>query len=201
MKICGLTNRDDAMFALEYGADYIGFVLYEGSPRGITGNRLFHMLGGIDVDRKAVGVFVNETREEVIKIAGDCGLYAVQLHGDEVADDFPGMPIEVWRALRVDGDICVPEIQEWPAGRYVIDAHVPGIYGGTGTLADWDRSAELACEYSVMLSGGLTPDNVAEAVKKVCPAGVDTSSGVEAGPGRKDRNKVRDFIRTAKRNM
>jgi len=198
VKICGLTNSDDVMAAQDSGADYIGFVLYSGSPRGISGMDLSRILDKVDLTSKAVGVFVNESREETEKIARDCCLHAVQLHGDESAAEFGEMPTEVWRSVKFSNGVCVPELSQWDAARYVLDAAVPGAYGGTGVTVDWDEAATVALSSEVMLAGGLTPENVAEAVAKVMPAGVDTSSGVEREPGKKDHDKIRKFIEAAK---
>jgi phosphoribosylanthranilate isomerase len=195
VKICGMTNRDDVMAALELGADYVGFVLYEKSPRGISASDMRQILEGIDVPLKAVAVFVNESRRNVEAIARDCALHAVQLNGDEKAGDFTDVPVPVWRAVRLRGQECSPDPGTFRAVRYVVDAVVPGMYGGTGVTADWDSAADLAASRPVMLAGGLDPDNVADAIRTVKPVGVDVASGVETEPGRKDRAKVRDFIR------
>lgn len=198
VKICGLTNRDDVVAALDLGADYLGFVLFSRSPRGITFAELVRILDKVDEDRKAIGVFVNESRDNVEKIAADCGLYAVQLHGDEKQSDFVDMPVPVWRSIRLCAETWRPLPENWQVSRYVIDADVPGLYGGTGTSADWKSASGLADRYPVMLAGGLTPGNVADAVRIVKPVGVDVSSGVEAEPGKKDHDKIKAFIRRAK---
>lgn len=199
VKICGLTNVEDACAALDAGADYLGFVLYPESPRGIPASRLSEILDALDRPCKAVGVFVNAPRDEVERIARDAGLYAVQLHGDEPAEDFVDFPITIWRAVHVDKAGASPDPESWPAARYVVDAALPGLYGGTGTPADWEQAARIAAAYPAMLAGGLTPETVAEAVRTVHPLGVDVSSGVEASPGRKDLTKVRAFIETVSR--
>jgi len=198
IKICGLTNRDDAAAALGAGADYLGFVLYAESPRGIRATQLRRILDKAGEIRNAVGVFVNRPRAEVLKIAEDCGLCAVQIHGDEAAEEFKDMPLPVWRALRLKGGECIPEPSAWPAERYVADASAPGLYGGTGLKTDWTAAAALARSRKVMLAGGLTPENVADAVRTVRPAGVDVAGGVEQLPGRKDRRKIEAFIRAAR---
>lgn len=198
VKICGLTNADDVMAAQDNGADYVGFVLYSGSPRGISAMDLNKILDQVNLKCKAIGVFVNESREEVEKIARDCCLHAVQLHGDEVAADFCEMSTDVWRSVKFSNGICVPDLIDWTVDRYVLDAAVPGAYGGTGVTVDWDEAATLATSRAVMLAGGLTPENVADAVARVRPLGVDTSSGVECEPGKKDHNKIKSFIKAAK---
>jgi len=198
IKICGLTNRDDVLYALDSGADYIGFVTYPRSPRAIAGLDVSRLLDGIDRPYKAVGVFVNESRDEVERIASDCGLHAVQIHGDEAAEEFGGMSVPVWRAVSYRDGHWTPVPDTWPADRYLVDAHAPDRYGGTGEEADWIAAAELAREKPVMLAGGLTPDSVAEAVRTVRPMGVDVITGTESTPGKKDPDKLRAFIANAR---
>ncbi|MCE9613020.1 MAG: phosphoribosylanthranilate isomerase [Lentisphaerae bacterium] len=198
IKICGLTTRDDARAALEAGADYVGFVVYPKSPRHVSPTALRHLLereGGIT---RAVGVFVNMTARDVATVADDCGLVAVQVHGDEDAAGFAGLARPVWRAVHLRSGTWQPAPEQWPAARYVVDATVPGQYGGTGVQADWDEAARLARARTIMLSGGLTPENVAGAIRRVRPTGVDVSSGVELSPGRKDHAKVAAFIQAAR---
>ena len=199
VKICGLTRREDASAALDAGADYLGFVVYPESPRGITPLRMVRILGGLATPCRAVGVFVNAPRGEVEKIAADASLHAVQIHGDEPPGAFADMPLPVWRAVKLGGEHGpLPRPGDWPAERYVVDAAVRGLYGGTGQTADWDRAAAFAAAYPAMLAGGLTPDNVAEAIRAVKPLGVDVASGVEAEPGRKDHVKLRAFLKAAR---
>lgn len=191
IKICGLTNVDDARCALDAGADYLGFVLYPRSPRGIDAARLRGILDRLDRPVRAVAVVVNEPRAGLESVASDCGLWAVQLHGDERPEDFRDCPFRVWRAVRG------AEPAGWTADRYVVDAAVPGLYGGTSVRADWGMAAEMARRLPLLLAGGLNADNVKSAVKAVCPLGVDVSSGVEKAPGIKDHDAIRAFVRRA----
>ncbi len=199
VKICGLTNLDDAKYALDAGADYLGFVFYGKSARGVTPLKTVQIMDALGGDVRLVGVFVNQAGAEVDKIARDCGLYAVQIHGDEEPDEFRGMPVPVWRAVRIESGGVKPDPAAWAAERYVVDAAVPGEYGGTGVAADWKEAGLLAGLYPLMLAGGLTPENVANAVSIVKPCGVDVASGVESRPGRKDHDKVKAFIDAVKR--
>lgn len=199
IKICGLTNVGDAEAALCAGADYLGFVLYPKSARGIPSSQLKEILGGLSKPCRAVAVVVNESRAAVETLAAECGLWAVQLHGDEPAAEFAGCRCRLWRAVRVNGSAVAPDPSAWPAvERYVVDAAAPGLYGGTGSVADWAGAAGLAARKTVMLAGGLTPENVASAIAAVRPAGVDVASGVESAPGVKDREKLRRFMETAR---
>ncbi len=198
IKICGLTNLDDTRAAWEAGADFLGFVLYHKSPRGISARTLRRIVDRLSTGPRCIGVFVNESGVEVLRVAADCGLYAVQLHGDEPARDFIQLPLRIWRALRLVRGGPRPMPESWPAERYVLDAAVPGAYGGTGRLADWRRAADLAREHPVMLAGGLMPDNVAAAIRQVRPLGVDVASGVEKVPGKKDHRKLTSFMAAAR---
>ena len=198
VKICGLTNRDDVRQALDDGADYVGFVLYDDSPRGIKASAMLKILDGVLRPCRAVGVFVNEPRAVVEQVASDAGLFAVQVHGDEAPEDFVGLSVPVWRAVRLTADGAGPAVAAWAAERFVVDAAVPGRYGGTGRTADWSAAASFARECTTMLAGGLTPGNVAEAIRAVRPHGVDTASGVEERPGKKDARAVREFIRAVR---
>jgi phosphoribosylanthranilate isomerase len=199
VKICGITRLDDARGALDAGADYVGFVLYSGSPRGIGFRRLRAIADRLPARCRAVGVFVNEPRGTVERVAADCGLYAVQLHGDERPEDFACLTVRVWRVVRLGrGPSARAPAEGWRVERFGVDAAVAGRYGGTGTAADWRAAAAFAARRPAMLAGGLTPRNVARAVRAVRPLGVDTASGVESAPGRKNLAKVRRFVAAAK---
>jgi len=194
VKICGMTRRDDVVSALDAGADYVGFVLYGPSPRCVSVSDMRRILDGLNQPCRAVGVFVNESREFVETVISECGLYAAQVHGDEDPADFASFTHSLWRAVWVGPKARVVAMDAWDAERYVVDAAVPGVYGGSGLCVDWERAADLAANYPVMLAGGLTPENVARAIAIVQPAGVDVASGVEKQPGRKDHVKVARFI-------
>ena len=199
IKICGLTNLEDAEAALSAGADFLGFVLYSKSPRGITPAKLKEILAGLSRPCRAVAVVVNESRAAVEALATECRLHAVQIHGDEPAAEFAHCACRLWRAVRVGGCAIMPNPADWPtAERYVVDAAAPGLYGGTGSVADWTGAAALAARNVVMLAGGLTPENVGAAIEAVHPTGVDVASGVESAPGRKDHAKLRRFIEAAR---
>ena len=199
VKICGLTTLEDARAAREAGADYLGFVLYAGSPRAVRPSVLERITGELGEGARAVGVFVNTPPDVVRETAVRCGLAAVQLHGGETPDAYRDMPVPVWRAVAVDAAGCRPDPAGWPADRYVVDAAAPGVHGGSGTQADWVRAASLARQWPVMLAGGLTPGNVVAALRQVRPLGVDVASGVEDRPGVKSHEAVRAFIAAVRR--
>ena len=199
IKICGTTTRDDALYALEAGADYIGFILYSKSPRSITPLALAQLMDQTEELDCAVGVFVNTPAQDLTTIAQDCNLCAIQLHGDEQPDDYAQLEHPIWRAVKLRDQHCLPPADQWPDRTLVVDADVPGHYGGTGQTADWTAAAQLATQRSVMLAGGLTPDNVGDAIRTVLPFGVDVASGTETHPGHKDRLKTKQFIEHARR--
>ncbi|MEI6564123.1 MAG: phosphoribosylanthranilate isomerase [bacterium] len=197
IKICGLTNLDDARWALEAGADYLGFVLYPKSPRHITFKELSRIVDNLPAHAKPVGVFVNEEPILVKEVAEACRLVAVQLNGNEEPEDYEDFGVSVWRAVRLETGNWMPDIRQWKAERYVMDAASP-TYGGTGLKIDWEAAFEFASRHRAMLAGGLNPASVAEAIRQVRPLGVDVASGVESSHGKKDRRKVADFIENAR---
>ncbi len=198
IKICGLTNLDDARAARDAGADFLGFVLFPGSPRAVTPAALARIAGRLDQPPPLVGVFVNQPADEVARIAAACNLGAVQLHGDETWAEYASLAPPVWRAFRMVRGRPRPDPADWPAARLVMDAAAGGSYGGTGRRADWPAAAQLARRWPLMLAGGLTPENVAAAIRRVRPLGVDVSGGVEGAPRRKDRRRLREFVRAAR---
>lgn len=197
IKICGLTNLDDARWAIEAGADYLGFVLYPKSPRYLPVKELSRITDELPETIRKVGVFVNEAPILVKEVVSVCGLAAVQLHGDEDPEDFEDVGAPLWRAIRLQAGKWTPEPRNWAAERYVMDAFSPA-YGGTGMTLDWATAGAFAAHHRAMLAGGLTEENVSEAIRRVKPLGVDVSSGVELAPGRKDRRKVAAFISAAR---
>jgi len=198
IKICGLTNVVDARCAVEAGADFLGFVLYAGSPRGLDLDGLARIREALDTAVPCVAVMVNPTVAEAHAAVASGGADIVQVHGALNADAWAGFPYPLWRAVAAGAGRTEPDPGEWPASRYVVDAAVPGQHGGTGVRADWAEAGRLARSFPVMLAGGLTPEVVAEAIRVVQPLGVDVSSGVEARPGRKDHAKIRAFIAAAR---
>jgi len=198
VKICGITNSDDARHAADCGADALGFVFYAGSPRCVTPEQARELVAGLPPFVTRVGLFVNEDPVRIRAIIASCGLDAVQLHGDEPPADCVLPPCRVIKGVRPRHAADLAALAAYPVAALLVDAAVPGQFGGTGQRADWELAAQLAARQRVILAGGLTPANVAEAVRQVRPYGVDVASGVESAAGRKDPDRVAQFIRMAK---
>ena len=198
VKICGITNSDDARHAADCGADALGFVFYAGSPRCVTPEQARELVAGLPPFVTRVGLFVNEDPVRIRAIIASCGLDAVQLHGDEPPADCVLPPCRVIKGVRPRYAADLAALAAYPVAALLVDAAVPGQFGGTGQRADWELAAVLAARQRVILAGGLTPANVAAAVRQVRPYAVDVASGVESAPGRKNPDLVAQFIRMAK---
>ena len=197
IKICGIKTLKDALAAIDAGADYLGFNFY---PKGVrfiekeTCAEITSVLKKEHPNIKLVGVFVNYSVDEVKNILETCSLDLAQLHGDETPEIFAQLAPRAFRAFRgIPSDITGYERNDVPT--LLVDAAVKGMYGGSGVTADWSAAAELAKKYPLLLAGGLTPENVADAVRQVQPWGVDVASGVESEPGKKDASKMKEFVR------
>ena len=198
IKICGLTNAEDAAVAVEAGADAIGFVFHKKSPRCAESAVAKAIVKTLPPFVLAVGVFVNEEAKVVRDLMDSCGLALAQLHGDETAAYCEALGRPLLKAIRLQDRRSFLPLAEFQ-GRagvrgFLVDAFSPDAYGGTGRVTDWSLAAEAASTTTILLAGGLTPENVAQAIRQVMPYGVDVSSGVEASPGRKDHDRVRAFV-------
>ncbi|MEA5115433.1 MAG: phosphoribosylanthranilate isomerase [Geobacteraceae bacterium] len=199
VKICGITNEDDALQAVDAGADALGFVFYNLSPRCITFEAAERIIRRLPPFVAAVGVFVNNPATFIASAVERSGIGIVQLHGDESPAFCSGLRHKVVKAFRVRDITSLDAIRNYPVSGYLLDAYVPGAYGGTGLTFNWE-TARLAKQYGpIILAGGLNPTNVLKAVETVEPYGIDVSSGVEASPGKKDHARVTELIRRAKR--
>ena len=195
VKVCGLRRGDDAALAIELGAHALGFVFWPRSPRAIDPAEARAITDTVPGDIDRVGVFVNQSPDDVRRIVDEAGLTAVQLHGDEDARDYAGCAPRVIKALPVGPGFTLAAVEGVPAEMTVLlDAHDPIRRGGTGRTIEWSVAAAAARVRPVILSGGLTPENVRTAVTMVQPFGVDVSSGVESAPGVKDESKLRAFF-------
>jgi phosphoribosylanthranilate isomerase len=203
VKICGITNLDDARYAVARGADSVGFNFYARSPRYIAPDAARDIIVKVGDEVTTVGVFVNENLDETVRIALDCKIDAIQLHGDE-SPQFAKQAkqitsLSVIKAFRVGKDFDIESIADYDVEGILIDAFVPALYGGSGQSANLATAQIIAKMHSfVYLAGGLTPKNVADAILTVRPFAVDVASGVESFPGKKDHEKVAEFIDAAK---
>ncbi|MBI4657631.1 MAG: phosphoribosylanthranilate isomerase [Verrucomicrobia bacterium] len=199
VKICGITNLGDAMAAVRAGADALGFVFYPASPRNVVEDIAATIIGELPPFVAKVGVFVNVSAEKIRHTVETCGLDTLQLHGDESTEFCRQFRMKVIKAFRVRDEQSLKEMAAYQSEAWLLDACVPGKLGGTGERFNWELAKQATTlSATVILAGGLTPENVAEAVRQVAPYGVDVSSGVELSPGKKDPIKLRDFIAAAK---
>lgn len=202
VKICGITNVEDAEVAVRAGADALGFVMYRKSPRFIEPAVARAIVVGLPPFVLPVGVFVNEEAERVRALVDECGFALAQLHGDESAFYCQNLGRPVLKALRLKDRRTFLSLAEFHGRANVrgvlIDAFTDQAYGGTGQTVDWTLAQEAARSTPIILAGGLTPANVAEAISQVRPYGVDVSSGVERSPGKKDPEKVKTFMDAAR---
>ena len=197
VKICGITRLEDAQQAVAHGATAIGFVFWPRSPRYVAPDRAAEIVRTLPSAVITVGVFVNEPVDRVRAIAATAGVGIVQLHGDEPPAYADAVGYPIFRSVTLDD--AVEASAAWPVGtKLLLDAADRDRRGGTGVQVDWSRAAAIARQHPVILAGGLTPDNVAEAIGFVEPYGVDVSSGVESVPGIKDATKVARFLEHAR---
>jgi phosphoribosylanthranilate isomerase len=197
IKVCGITRVADALHAVEQGATALGFVLWPRSPRAVSVDRAAEIIAELPTHVMTVGVFVNEPIDRIRSGAERAHLTAVQLHGDESPTYADALDWPVIRAVSV-GEID-QAAKTWPVDTaLLVDNIDPVRRGGTGSAIDWTRAAAVAKTRRVVLAGGLTPDNVANAIRAVHPFGVDVSSGVESAPGMKDLDKVTQFVTNAR---
>lgn len=194
VKICGITNVEDAQAAVEAGAGAIGFNFFPKSPRYLTPEQAASIAGQLPPEVLKVGVFVDEPPETVLRIVIEARLDVAQLHGDEPPGEWPEN-LRIWKALRANPDEIAGAMELWRAEAFLLDTPATGGFGGTGRSFDWRLAAGLPGR--IILAGGLDASNVAEAIRAAAPWGVDASSRLECAPGRKDHDKVRQFVRAA----
>jgi phosphoribosylanthranilate isomerase len=197
LKICGITRLADAQHAVREGATAIGFVFWRKSPRYVEPERASEISAALPDAVTRVGVFVDEDVNVIRHTAKTVGFQVVQLHGDEPASYADEIEQPILRSATLE--TAVDTAHAWPSGvTLLLDAVDPARRGGTGVAIDWSRAADVARERRVVLAGGLTPQNIEEAIMTVRPFGVDVSSGVEARPGVKDFDKVSLFLANAR---
>ncbi len=199
VKICGITSEADALAAAEAGADAIGLMFYEGSPRYVSIDQAKAISAVLPPHIVRVGVFVNAAEATISRAIAECTLNIAQFHGDETPEDCGRFGILTLKAFRMKGSETLEAMEVFPVDGFLLDAYVPDELGGTGAMFNWDLAVR-AQEFGrpVFLAGGLTAENVAEAVRKVQPFAVDVSSGVEIEPCKKCTDKMRAFVCAAK---
>ena len=199
VKICGITSADDARAAVGAGADALGFMFYEPSPRCVTPEQAAAIIAKLPTHVAKVGVFVDADEAAVRTTAAMAGLDTLQFHGSEPPEFCARFELRTIKAFRVKDSGSLGKLPDYETDAWLLDSYVQGVPGGTGERFNWDLAVEAKrLGRPILLAGGLTPENVGEAVGQVTPYGLDVSSGVEAAPGRKDAAKVAAFIASAK---
>ena len=197
VKICGITNVTDAMAAANAGADAIGLMFFEGSPRHISNIVASEIVRVLPPRVVKVGVFVNPS-EDRVRQAMECGIDTLQFHGEESPDFCRRFGVRVIKAFRIRDATSLGMLAKYQTDGWLLDSYVADQLGGTGAQFNWNLAAEAVKRHGhIWLAGGLTPENVAKAVQQVRPYGVDVSSGVESVPGKKDHLKLKLFIEAA----
>ncbi len=199
VKICGITNREDALTAVHAGADGLGFIFYNASPRFVKPDQARDITQGLPGSISRVGVFVDQDPEEVRGIRRFCGLDFIQLHGKE-SPDYCALfsPSVLIKAVTLGKEEDLALLGDYPVKAILVDAGRPGQTGGTGRTCDWSLAKKAGERHRLILAGGLHPGNILLALETVSPQAVDVGSGVEARPGKKDPNKVRELVDAVK---
>lgn len=212
IKVCGVTSAGDAALAVEAGADAVGINFFRGSIRYVSPLSAAPIVEAVRGRAAAVAVFVNAAPETISKICGELGIGVVQLSGREPAEVAARIRFPVIKAVHMRGGSGIEPFRDYPCRSFLLDAAVPGKYGGTGITLEWGDLGKAIGGPLVrfgsddlstpgrpwILAGGLTPENVTEAILAARPFGVDVASGVEAAPGKKDREKMKEFVNNAK---
>ena len=198
VKICGMTNLKDVKVAVDGGVDAVGFIFYKKSPRSVTMQAVRKIVLELPPFVDSVGVFVNETAEQINKIADRCNLDRVQLHGNESPTFCKKIRRRVIKAIRVKDIQSLKKLSDYPVSSFLLDTFSEDQYGGTGRVFDWNLAYPAKKYGPIILAGGLTPINVHQAIQRIQPYGVDVCSGVESQPGIKDHKKMQAFLKNVK---
>jgi phosphoribosylanthranilate isomerase len=198
IKICGITNAADARLCVECGVDALGFIFVERTPRYVTPDAAARIVATLPPFVTPVGVFWDHAPGHVKAVAEQCGLGALQFHGEEPPEDLQDYRLPVIKTLKVAVAADLARMADYRVAAFLLDSPSRWSEGEARPPIPWDVAADAARRHPVLLSAGLTPDNVGEAVRRVRPYGVDVNSGVEASPGRKDESRVRRFVTEAR---
>ena len=194
VKICGITHQEDAETAVEAGADALGFVFAPNTPRFVEPDQVAAIVAQLPPFVTTVGLFVSNDTAKIRATIDRCRLDVIQIHADVSPEFCHALGRRVIKAIRVKDESSLSILSDYDVNAFLLDAYVKGKMGGTGQVFDWDLALKAKTYGRIIVAGGLNPDNVAQAVRRVKPYGVDVSSGVESCPGRKDPQKIRDFI-------
>jgi phosphoribosylanthranilate isomerase len=203
IKICGLTRMEDALACAEMGADAVGFVFYKKSPRYVTPEQAGTMIAALPDRLQFVGVFVNESLDAIVDIVTFFGIKAIQLHGNEppsYVENLLFLKIPIIKALYMSGDPSVENAFLYNASSFLVECEKGILPGGNAMKWNWEDAVDFGEHFPFILAGGLTPDNVSEAIAASKPDAVDVSSGVEISPGKKDIQRIRAFIQNVKKS-
>ena len=199
VKICGIISIEDATAAVEAGVDALGFMFYEPSPRYLTAERAGAIIRELPTHVAKVGVFVDASAQTIRHTADTAGLDTLQFHGDESPEFCSKFEQHTIKAFRVKDEESLGQLPDYDTDAWLLDSYVKGVPGGTGEKFNWNLAVEAKrLGKPILLAGGLTPENAAEAVSQVAPFGLDVSSGVEVSPGKKDAEKLTQLIANAK---
>ena len=200
VKICGITNLEDALFASEAGADALGFVFYKKSPRYVAPETAWDIIKRLPPFVATVGVFADQGDEEVRRAVSESNVDVVQLHGSESPEYCSSFGKRVIKAIRVRDIKSLIDIKRYSVSGFLLDTYDKELKGGTGRIFNWEIAREAkAINKRIIIAGGLTPENVSEAIRIVQPYGVDVSGGVESAKGKKDHQKIKAFIERVKK--
>jgi phosphoribosylanthranilate isomerase len=196
IKICGITNMDDALLASEYGADALGFIFVKTSPRYIYPAAARRIIQALPSFITPVGVVADQEKDEIHKLIKETGIRCVQFHGSESPEQLIDYPVPVCKSFRVHKEFNLQTLTKYKVSEYLLDTYIEGIPGGTGKTFDWEIAIAAKAYGRIILAGGLKPANIAEAIIKVQPYAVDVNSGVESVPGKKDKDKLDKLFKT-----
>jgi phosphoribosylanthranilate isomerase len=191
VKICGITNIDDALCAAQLGTEALGFIFVQSSPRYIAPNNARKIIQALPPFVVPVGVFANLAYNEILKIIDQTGVACVQLHGEEAPEQLAKYHVPVYKSFRVDAGFNLEILRQYKGSAYLLDTKISGTPGGTGKTFDWEIAVKAKAYGRIILAGGLTPENILDAVKIVQPYAVDVNSGIEERPGKKDQTKMK----------
>jgi phosphoribosylanthranilate isomerase len=198
IKICGITNIDDALYAAELGADALGFIFVKSSPRYIAPKAARKIIQELPPFIVPVGVFADSPVENIYRAIEQTGIKCVQLHGNETPKQLAGFPVPVYKSFRVGSSFNLEILCRYEGPAYLLDTKIPGELGGTGKKFDWIIAVKAKKYGRIILAGGLTPENVVDAVRLVQPYAVDVNSGVEEYPGKKSHTKLKTLFEQLK---